>query len=110
MVDDAGCSVSDSLVVTVSSPELLIPTGFSPNGDGVNDEFRALNKNLTKYNLQVYNRWGRKLFETSDPFEGWDGIYEGIKQPMEVYTWQCNYMFAGAPKSKTAKGNVTLLR
>ena len=110
VVDDAGCSVSDSLVVTVSSPELLIPTGFSPNGDGVNEEFRALNKNLTKYNLQIYNRWGVKLFETSDPFEGWDGIYEGIKQPMEVYTWQCNYLFAGAPKSKTAKGNVTLVR
>lgn len=110
VADDAGCVVSDSLVVRVTSPELLIPTGFSPNGDGVNDVFRALNKNLAKYTLQVYNRWGEKLFETTDPTEGWDGIYQGINQPMEVYTWQCEYLFAGAPSKKTAKGNVTLVR
>jgi len=110
VVDDAGCTVSDSLLVKVSSPELLIPTAFSPNGDGVNDLFRALNKNLTKYNLQVYDRWGEKIFETSDPQEGWDGVYQGITQPLGVYVWQCNYLFAGAPKSKTAKGNVTLVR
>jgi len=110
VVDDAGCSVSDSLVVKVSSPELLIPTAFSPNGDGVNDFFRALNKNLVKYNLEVYNRWGEKVYETSDPFEGWDGVYQGIRQPMEVYTWQCRYQFSGGAKSKTAKGNVTLMR
>jgi len=110
VVDDAGCSVSDSLVVKVSSPELLIPTAFSPNGDGMNDFFRALNKNLVKYNLEVYNRWGEKVFESSDPLEGWDGVYQGIRQPMEVYTWQCRYQFSGGVKSKTAKGNVTLVR
>ncbi len=110
VVDDAGCSISDSLIVRVSSPELLIPTAFSPNGDGVNDVFRALNKNLTKYNLQVYDRWGEMIFETSDPSEGWDGVYQGINQPLGVYVWQCNYLFSGISKSKTAKGNVTLMR
>ena len=110
VVDDAGCIVSDSLVVKVTAPELLIPTAFSPNGDGVNDLFRALNKDLAKFNLQVYNRWGERVFETSDPYEGWDGMYQDRSQPIEVYTWQCDYKFAGAPKTATAKGNVTLVR
>ena len=110
VIDDAGCIVSDSLVIKISNPELLIPTAFSPNGDGVNDAFKALNKNLVKYNLQVYNRWGEKVFESTDPADGWDGVYQGIEQGMGVYVWQCEYLFAGAPKSKTAKGNVTLMR
>ena len=63
-----------------------------------------------KYNLQVYNRWGEKVFESTDPVDGWDGVYQGIEQGMGVYVWQCEYLFAGAPKSKTAKGNVTLMR
>ncbi len=110
VVDDAGCSVSESLLVKVANPELLIPTAFSPNGDGANDVFRALNKNLVKYDLQVYNRWGEKIFETTDPVEGWDGVYDGIRQPLGVYVWQCSYQFSESQKSKTAKGNVTLMR
>lgn len=110
VVDDAGCTVADSLIVTVASPELLIPTAFSPNGDGVNDLFRALNKNLTKYKLQVYNRWGEKVFESDKYTDGWDGIYQGVKQPLGVYVWQCEYQFDGSTKGSTAKGNVTLVR
>lgn len=108
--DNAGCQVADSLVVTVFNPELLIPTAFSPNGDGVNDAFRALNTNLSKFNLQVWNRWGEKVYETNDPREGWDGVFQGIAQPLGVYVWQCSYAFSGVGKDKTAKGNVTLVR
>ncbi|HLP50544.1 MAG TPA: gliding motility-associated C-terminal domain-containing protein [Chitinophagales bacterium] len=110
VIDDAGCTVADSLLVTVANPELLIPTGFSPNGDGVNDVFRALNKNLSKYKLQVYNRWGELVFESDNFTDGWDGVYQGVKQPLGVYAWLCEYQFDGATKGKTAKGNVTLVR
>lgn len=110
VVDDAGCSVSDSLIVSVSSPELLVPTGFSPNGDGVNDVFTAFNKDLVKYNLQVYNRWGELVFESNDPKEGWDGVYQSREQGLGVYVWQCSYSFTDGTKMKTAKGNVTLVR
>ncbi|MES2622471.1 MAG: gliding motility-associated C-terminal domain-containing protein [Bacteroidota bacterium] len=110
VTDDAGCTASDSLLVNVTTSILLIPTAFSPNKDGVNDFFRALNKDLAKYTLQVYNRWGEMVFETTDPLEGWNGIYKGIEQELGVYVWSCQYSFNGAAKSETAKGNVTLMR
>jgi gliding motility-associated-like protein len=110
VTDDAGCAVSDSLLVTVTAPELLIPTAFSPNGDGVNDKFRVMNKNVVKFNLQIYNRWGEKVFETSDFTSGWDGVFRGVEQEMGVYVWTCEYMLQGQTKSTLAKGNVTLMR
>ncbi len=110
VTDDAGCVVSDSLIVRVIIPELLIPTAFSPNGDGMNDLFRVLNKDLDQLQFQVYNRWGELVFETSTPGEGWDGIYKGVEQEMGVYVWQCQYRLSGQAKNKQAKGNMTLVR
>lgn len=110
-VTDGGCTVSDSLIIRILNTELLVPTAFSPNGDNVNAYFHVLNKNLDKLTLQVFNRWGEKVYETSDPNDqGWDGFYKGIPQELGVYVWQCQYQFTGAPKIHTAKGNVTLVR
>ena len=69
-----------------------------------------LNKNLEKIDLQVYNRWGEKVFETTDWTVGWDGTYKGMKQDMDVFIWQCTYTFIGETQTRSAKGNVTLLR
>jgi gliding motility-associated-like protein len=111
VTDGGGCKLSDSLMVTVVNSDLLIPTGFSPNGDGVNDFFHVLNKNIVKLDLQVFNRWGEKVYETTDPYEdGWDGTFKGIQQEMGVFVWQCNFMLIGDTKTRTAKGNVTLVR
>lgn len=110
VTDGAGCIVSDSLLVTVTAPELLIPTAFSPNGDGMNDKFRVMNRDLVKFRLQVYNRWGEKVFETSDFTSGWDGTFKGVEQEMGVYVWICDYMLQGQTKSTVARGNVTLFR
>lgn len=110
VTDDAGCVVSDSLLVTVTAPELLIPTAFSPNGDGINDKFRVMNRDLVKFRLQVYNRWGEKVFETTDFTSGWDGTFRGVEQEMGVYVWTCDYMLQGQTKSTITKGNVTLIR
>ena len=110
VTDGAGCKISDSLDVTVVSTGILLPTAFSPNGDGENDVFHALNKNLLKIDLAVYDRWGVKVYETTDWTVGWDGTYKGMKQEMGVYVWECSYQFVGETELKSAKGNVTLLR
>ena len=110
VTDNGGCQVSDSLVVRITALELLIPTAFSPNGDGINDKFRVLNRDVEKLNLQVYNRWGELVYETNDPLSGWDGVYKGMTQPLGVYTWKCDYQLSGQTKSTLAIGNVTLVK
>ncbi|MCX6181049.1 MAG: gliding motility-associated C-terminal domain-containing protein, partial [Bacteroidetes bacterium] len=70
--------------------QILIPTGFSPNGDGVNDIFRIMQPTLnlkTLLEFSVYNRWGEKVFSTSDVTEGWNGTFKGTAQEMAVYAW-----------------------
>lgn len=110
VTDPGGCKLSDSLLVTVTNPGLLVPTGFSPNGDGENDVFHVLNRNLAKLDLAVFDRWGTKVYETTDWTVGWDGTYKGMKQEIGVYVWECSYQFVGETTTKTAKGNVTLIR
>jgi gliding motility-associated-like protein len=110
VTNGGGCSASDSVLVNVLGTALLIPTGFSPNNDGVNDVFRVLNKNLLQVDLQVFDRWGNKIFESTDPGEGWDGSYKNGKADMGVYVWQCSYMLDGDTKTRYAKGNVTLVK
>ena len=110
VTDGAGCKISDSLTVNVTSTGLLVPTGFSPNGDGENDIFHVLNKNLVKLDLSVFDRWGVKVYQTSDWTVGWDGTYKGMKQELGVYIWECSYQLIGESELKIAKGNVTLLR
>lgn len=71
---DSGCEdLSDPFVVNIWESELEVPNVFTPNGDGINDEFRAAYKSLKKFEMVVFNRWGRKVYESTDPAVGWDG-------------------------------------
>ena len=60
-----------------SSTVFLIPNAISPNGDGMNDEFRVLYRSLREYHIWVYNRWGKLVYESTDPAKGWDGNING---------------------------------
>ncbi|MCS6818506.1 MAG: PKD domain-containing protein, partial [Chitinophagales bacterium] len=86
----AGCVAVDSIFVTViPMTRVLLPTGFSPNGDGINDIFRVtqfLNIKELKW-FRVFNRWGEMLFETKNLQEGWDGTFKGSPQPLSNYVW-----------------------
>lgn len=104
-----GCTTMCSYEVKVQSG-LLLPTAFSPNGDGINDVFRILNTNITLKNFEIYNRWGELVFKTSDIQSGWNGIYKGVEQAAGVYVWYADYIVTKSGKRKSAMGNVTLLR
>lgn len=67
-----GCTDQDTVVVTVNEG-ILIPNVFSPNGDGINDEFYIENSGLSEYKMEIYDRWGVKLFESAAPDVRWDG-------------------------------------
>ncbi|HTF04314.1 MAG TPA: gliding motility-associated C-terminal domain-containing protein, partial [Bacteroidia bacterium] len=67
-----GCTDQDTVIITITEG-ILIPNVFSPNGDGINDEFFIPNSGLSEYKLEIYDRWGVKLFESSAPDVRWDG-------------------------------------
>jgi gliding motility-associated-like protein len=67
-----GCTDYDTVVVTINEG-ILIPNVFSPNGDGINAEFYIATSGLNEYKLEIYDRWGVKLFESGDPDVRWDG-------------------------------------
>jgi len=111
-IDQYGCQNKDSVLITVvPHTELLIPTGFSPNGDGVNDEFKIERSlNIGKLiEFAVFDRWGQKVFATDNINQGWDGTFEGKPSQLGVYVWM---VIAETQEGQqiTQKGNVTLLR
>ena len=88
---------------------VYLPTGFTPNNDGVNDVLYIRSNFVTEVYLTIYDRWGEKLFETDDIKKGWDGIFKGKLLDQGVYgyymTFKCNN---GEESFK--KGNITLMR
>jgi len=114
LVSDAnGCAATDSMTVFVdekcNGTSYYLPNAFSPNGDGYNDVFRVRSYCIKTFLLDVFNRWGQKVFETSDANLGWDGKFNGVDCDSGVYIYYLKIeMNSGDQVAK--KGNITLLR
>lgn len=65
---------SSEVTVNISESYLAVPNVFTPNGDGKNDEFRVAYRSLREFHCWVYNRWGKLVYEWTDPAKGWDGM------------------------------------
>jgi gliding motility-associated-like protein len=112
--NSAGCIAEDCIHIKVIPPdEIVAPTGFSPNNDGVNDIFRLfMGPNLELSSFIIVNRWGEEVFnyERDKRGNGWDGTFNQRDQPMGVFVW-----YAAAKNRLTGNviyksDNVTLLR
>ncbi|MBQ7531211.1 MAG: gliding motility-associated C-terminal domain-containing protein [Paludibacteraceae bacterium] len=68
---------STEITVNISASDLRVPNVFTPNGDGLNDEFRVQYRSLAEFHCWVYNRWGKLVYEWTDPAKGWDGTING---------------------------------
>lgn len=87
----------------------VLPTAFTPNGDGENDVFIIRGGPFNATDFKVYNNWGELMFQTTDALIGWDGQFKGQAMPMGVYTWTFEVEIANG-KIITQSGDVTLLR
>lgn len=68
---------------------ISIPTAFSPNDDNLNDSFRpVITQQIQTYKMEIYNRYGQKIFETTDPHAGWDGKFKGREQNSGSYIYR----------------------
>jgi len=77
-VNNGDCTSETSEVqVNISESYLRVPNVFTPDGNGQNDEFRVAFRSLKKFHCEIYNRWGKKVYEWSDPAKGWDGTING---------------------------------
>jgi gliding motility-associated-like protein len=108
--NSAGCS--DSVCKTVEADIKIaigVPSAFSPNGDLTNDIVFVHGSGVESFTLKIYNRWGQKVFETSDMKKGWDGTYNGQIQDAEVFAYILTATFIDG-SSTTQKGNISLIR
>ncbi|MCB0763357.1 MAG: gliding motility-associated C-terminal domain-containing protein [Flavobacteriales bacterium] len=88
------CATRDSVVVNEYCPStIFVPNTFTPNGDGLNDVFIPVGKNIGSMHLFIFDRWGELIFESDDPEMGWDGTYRGEVVKNDMYMWRLNYKF-----------------
>jgi len=89
VADSLGCS--DSVTVDIElrmDYYVYIPTAFTPNGDIVNDRIKVEALGIEGLQWDIFNRWGLKVFSTSDLAESWDGTYGGQPVPEGVYSYK----------------------
>jgi gliding motility-associated-like protein len=73
---------------TISSADILVPSAFSPNGDGQNDILVPIALGIRSLSyFKIMNRWGQLVFETKELGKGWDGNFKGVPQPRDTYSW-----------------------
>ena len=91
--------------------DFMIPSAFSPNGDGTNDVFKVINiTNQILNEFSIYNRYGQRVFYTLKPELGWDGTFNNKPCDMGTYYYLFRYKMPERDKEYVMKGDVTLIR
>jgi gliding motility-associated-like protein len=106
----AGC---DSMICrpvrAVIVPVLDVPNAFTPQSGDENSIILVRGFGIAKMQFIIWNRWGQKVFETNNRFQGWDGKVKGVVQPMDVYAYTLSVEYSDGTKT-TKKGDITLIR
>jgi len=103
-----GQAVSNTAVIT-KDPGLSYPTAFTPNGDGLNDQFVVYGSFVNSFRMSIFNRWGEMIFSTEDINQGWDGTMNGTLVPEGTYVFRADLIdYLG--RTFNESGAVLLLR
>ena len=103
--------MAGSITVTISTSLLEMPNAFSPNGDGVNDIYKAKSshRSIIEFHAYIFNRWGQKIYDWTDINSGWDGTYHG--SPVKDGTYFVLVKAKGADgREYNIKKDVNILR
>jgi gliding motility-associated-like protein len=115
-VDGVGCTVRDTVAVTLittAESGAFVPNVFSPNGDGKNDTFKVEGLYLEDFSMEVLNRWGQTLFESTSVDKGWNGGQDNTsdKAPDGTYFYVISFKDRCSNEPSTTRtGHVTLVR
>jgi gliding motility-associated-like protein len=105
--------MAEFIIKEVDCCHPVIPNAFSPNGDGVNDDFGVKLKYCDVQILEftVYSRWGELMFQAQETTDRWDGTtLNGTEAPSDVYVYVTRYRVGDEAGEKSEKGDVALLR
>lgn len=110
-IDEYGCMNTEEAVVRIKyEDEIFLPNSFTPNNDGLNDRFRIKNLQYQKLiSFQIFNRYGNRVYSSSNAEEGWDGTYNGKEAAPGVYMYVIELAYPNN-EIKTLTGDVSLLR
>lgn len=108
-VGNSTCQDSAKIDVTLNASFIMVPNVFTPNGDGMNDEFRVAYRSICSFHCWVFNRWQHQVYSWSDPAKGWNGTINGRPAPESAYVYIVEATGCDGKKYKL-KGMVNLLR
>ncbi len=115
-IDEKGCEAEAHFQIHVQKErKVMVPTGFTPNGDGVNDLLPVHGQKGTMVKIfRVFDRWGELLFEglelpVNDLSAGWDGNFKGQPMPPGVYVWYMEVQYTDG-MTDNFRGETTLIR
>jgi len=101
---------SNTIIVVENNLELFIPNAFTPGSfDDMNNVFEVFGEGIEYVTMQIFNRWGEKIFESSNQRVSWDGTFKGELQNPGVYTYYVNVEYLDG-KVIDRKGSITLIR
>lgn len=111
-----GCVATDSIRITVVDPNTLdcstayMPKAFTPNGDGLNDTYGISNPNAFQefIALEIFDRWGARVFSTGSPFNRWDGTYQGEEVNPGMMLYRVRFVCDGEETEQT--GSFVVMR
>lgn len=111
-VTTSNCTRSDTieLIGTLGESMLFIPNTITPNGNGLNDVFYPYCSEITTMHMQIYNRWGELIFETSDINTGWNGTYKGTTVQEDTYVYVIEYTTTCNSAEMRRIGHVNVVR
>lgn len=111
VTDTLGCkTVSDIDIAEKCDPKFNIPTGFTPNGDGLNDNLQIFGQDFYKMEVKIYNRWGELMFITNKKEHGWNGTVGGKPAPAGVYVLTVKYLERPNDIEKQFTSYINLIR
>jgi gliding motility-associated-like protein len=108
------CPASDEITINDCGTELWFPNAFSPDNDGVNERFKpVILGTLNTYQILIFNRWGQQIYESTDAYTGWDGVFNGSPCANGLYVYIATYSMGTEPatqKQRIHRGTVMLVR
>lgn len=108
-LDDIPLISYSNIILTSLSTEMYLPSGFTPDGDNLNDKFNAKGPTVYNFSMDIYNRWGILIFSTGDNLNGWDGQINGEDSPEDTYIYKI-YFEDGEGRKYSQSGAFSLFR